>query len=339
MTTKLNLISVVISTWRRPMILAKVLLALKNQTFDKNNFEVIVVDSNSNDETDQVVENARTINNLNVKLINISTNSVSAKRNSGLKAANGKFIVFLDDDCVPDINHLSKFYINAETTIGKQQIWCGGVKFNQELISKSNYYRYRDSCHYSGEKPLAKQLDFKTIVTMNMLIEKSVALRDNVLFNEAFVGYGFEDSEYGFRVEKLGYRISPCNADIEHMELEGDINKFSIKLYCAGRDGMPKFIELASEAVNSIGVSALLEPIQQNDKLLLIIKKTVFHMLLDSFIPKIVRKFIWKTDKIKILYAKTAFRLVLAGAYREGVRSRAKSGTLSIEQANKRGWY
>lgn len=48
-------------------------------------------------------------------------------------------------------------------------------------MSTSNYYRYRDSCHFSADKPLPNSLGYKTIVTMNMLAERDILLQDNAL--------------------------------------------------------------------------------------------------------------------------------------------------------------
>ncbi|WP_434800060.1 glycosyltransferase family 2 protein, partial [Pseudomonas aeruginosa] len=81
---------------------------------------------------------------------------------------------------------------------------------------------------------------------MNMLAERDILLQDNALLDERFVGYGFEDTEFGLRVGKLGYSVLPCRAEIEHVEPEGSISKFCRKYYHAARDGMPEFMKVAT---------------------------------------------------------------------------------------------
>lgn len=333
-------ISVVVSTWRRPQILCLVLSALAKQTFPQKEFEVIVVDSNSCDDTPNVVANTSRNLGLNVRLVHVAINSLSAKRNKGLSLAVGRFVVFLDDDCVPDADHLSHFDRVAKSSIGQQVIWCGGVRFNKALVSSSNYYRYRDSCHFSSEKKLPAQLEFKTIVAMNMLVERELLLADGIVFDERFVGYGCEDMEFGYRLENAGYRILPCCADIEHVELLGDITKFCTKFFHFGRDGMQAFWEVAGEAVKylDLGQSFSLEPVQSDDRSIDRIKKCLIHLVLDSPIPEFIRIVLDHTDRMSFFYSRLAYRFVLAGAFRKGVKARMIGRALKIE-ASKDGWY
>ncbi len=255
------LLSVVVSTWRRPKELKLVLAGLVAQSLAFKDFEVIVVDSNSGDETPDVVREFEAVQGFNVRLEQAELNSASAKRNKGVRLAKGRYVVLLDDDCVPDPAHLSNFLNAANSRRGERVIWCGGVRFSCSLVSTSNYYRYRDSCHFSADKPLPNSLGYKTIVTMNMLAERDILLQDNALFDERFVGYGFEDTEFGLRVGKLGYSVLPCRAEIEHVEPEGSISKFCRKYYHAARDGMPEFMKVATtDDLETLGPIRWMEP-------------------------------------------------------------------------------
>ena len=88
------IVSVIIPTFNRGYILAEAITSVLKQTY--SNFEVIIVDDGS---TDNTVDIARNFRDHRVRLIRHEKNrGVAAARNSGLEAAQGEFISFLDSD-------------------------------------------------------------------------------------------------------------------------------------------------------------------------------------------------------------------------------------------------
>jgi len=91
-----ELISVVIPTHNRSKLLMRAIDSALNQTY--NNIEIIVVSDGSTDDTDLVMEliNAQ---NENLKYIPYHPGKGgNYARNIGVKAAEGEFVAFLDDD-------------------------------------------------------------------------------------------------------------------------------------------------------------------------------------------------------------------------------------------------
>lgn len=87
-------VSVVIPVRNRPVLVRQAIDSVLLQTF--RDFEVIVVDDGSDDNTPIVVAGYAGP----VRLIRLGPNGVSAARNAGIAAARGRFIAFLDsDDC------------------------------------------------------------------------------------------------------------------------------------------------------------------------------------------------------------------------------------------------
>src|SRR5437868_384207 len=89
-------VSVVICTLNRAARLDTLLSSLRRQSFTP--FEVIVVNGPSTDDTEKVLA-AYTDN---IRTAKCPQRNISIGRNIGIEMAEGEFVAFLDDDCIPD---------------------------------------------------------------------------------------------------------------------------------------------------------------------------------------------------------------------------------------------
>lgn len=88
------LVSVVVPTFNRPELVIRALRSVLRQTY--GNLEVIVVDDASRDETRRAIAS---IADSRIRYLRHDQNrGGSAARNTGIRAASGDFIAFLDDD-------------------------------------------------------------------------------------------------------------------------------------------------------------------------------------------------------------------------------------------------
>lgn len=100
-------LSVVVCTYNREKPLSETLSSLVVQTYTPEDFEIVVVDNNSPDQTAEVVQIF--INqhpHLNIRYFKESQQGISHARNRGVNEAQGTFIVFMDDDETVDANFL-----------------------------------------------------------------------------------------------------------------------------------------------------------------------------------------------------------------------------------------
>lgn len=93
-------VSVVIPTYNRRRRLALVLDALATQTFLPERMEVVVVDDGSTDDTTTWL--GRTSFPFQLRPETQGNAGPAAARNRGIERAQGEFVLFLDDDVVPD---------------------------------------------------------------------------------------------------------------------------------------------------------------------------------------------------------------------------------------------
>ncbi|MDH8701663.1 glycosyltransferase involved in cell wall biosynthesis [Dysgonomonadaceae bacterium PH5-43] len=102
--------SVVICTYNRAKYLSKTLHSVLTQSISPNNFEIIVVDNNSTDNTSEVFSNIKenTSDDINLHYYKEINQGISHARNLGVSKAINDYIVFIDDDETIDSNFLEK---------------------------------------------------------------------------------------------------------------------------------------------------------------------------------------------------------------------------------------
>lgn len=92
-------LSVIIPAYNSSETIAATIQSVLNQIYLPDATEIIVVDDGSTDDTVEIVQNLKFQgNDVEIKLISQMNQGVSAARNTGIKVANGDWIMFLDSD-------------------------------------------------------------------------------------------------------------------------------------------------------------------------------------------------------------------------------------------------
>jgi len=90
------IVSVIIPTYNRAEMVKRAIKSVFKQTY--KNFEVIIVDDGSTDNTEAVIQKMRERNRRTRYIKHKKNRGGTAARNTGIKNARGKYIAFLDSD-------------------------------------------------------------------------------------------------------------------------------------------------------------------------------------------------------------------------------------------------
>lgn len=325
-------LSVIISVWKRPLQLSLMLQELNVQA-ESNNvvLEVIVSDSQSGKEIDDVVSECRSTC-LHLKIIHEHTKNILAcKRNFGTLLSTGTHLIYLDDDCVPAENFL-KIIISNISKYDDNTILCGEIRFEPHEIESSNYYRYRDSLHPSFSQTFAIEMNAWTFVAMNNVIPKKLILETGIAYNENFVGYGCEDHEFGWQIVSNNIKIVASDNAIIHHEYNGSIRSYAKKIQVTARDAMFVLRSACPEIFQSNKKLRAIEWMFNKQNIL---GRIVKACLFNNIFFNAALNYLEKTDRNNKRYCPKLYRYVLISAYIQGINER---GTVKQSDLLKN-WY
>src|SRR3954469_5522873 len=131
-------VSVVISTFNRAGALLETLSALERQDLGHDRYEVVVVDDGSTDHTAAVLAGYDAPYRL--KTVRHPENrGVSAGRNSGIRLASGRYLVFVSDDVIVSPAFLARHVETLERFPGS---WVVGRFRQRSAVVESPFARY-----------------------------------------------------------------------------------------------------------------------------------------------------------------------------------------------------
>ena len=197
--------TVVIPTFRRPGTLFAVLDALAVQT-GAPDFEVVVVDDGSGDETPERLGRYRP--GYPFRFLSQKNSGPAAARNRGVREASGRIVLFLGDDTVPEASLLSVHArAHAEATPDAVAVlgyttWPAGQKVSPFLDHINEYglqfgYRLIDD---------PERVPFNFFYTSNVSLPRALLI-DAGLFDTTFPHAAWEDIEAAYRLMQRGMRM------------------------------------------------------------------------------------------------------------------------------------
>lgn len=195
-------ISVVVPTYNRIETLRHVIPSLLAQDLPAESFEVLVCDSNSNDGTAEYLAGVHELHP-NVEHVPGAYSGRAMARNAGIARARGPVVLFNDSDIVasPDLlaRHLEHHRKERDIAVVGLEVQ---VRSFEDYEEKRDHPEKRGALHPPGRK----RLSWLYFLTGNASVGRDDLLRAGC-FDESFTGYGHEDLELGYRLQKAGITI------------------------------------------------------------------------------------------------------------------------------------
>jgi glycosyltransferase involved in cell wall biosynthesis len=189
-------VSVIVPTYNRSAKLAETIESIKRNDFPKSEFEIIIVNDNSSDDTEEIVK--RLVRGCkNIKYLRNAKNlGPAGARNRGIKISRGEFVFFTDDDCI-----VPKNWIKTYASFFEKHKNVAGIGGLLEPAAKNFIARME----MLKDRVLGLKAD-KIIISRStpMGFTNNVAYRKEVFnsvgcFNEKFKIPGGEDPEFKSR--------------------------------------------------------------------------------------------------------------------------------------------
>lgn len=177
-------ISVVLCVYNEEDRVFECLQSLLKQTLNKAEYEVIVLDNESSDQTSKIVkrfiiENSR---ELNITCFRIKHVGLSVSRNTGIEKSKGEIIAFTDGDGKVDENWLKNILVGFEDE--KVFVVSGKV---ENLNVESKFAEFIHKAHFQPSVSVGKS----KLIGANMAFRKDVFELSGGFLN-SFVGRGDE---------------------------------------------------------------------------------------------------------------------------------------------------
>ncbi|MFZ2493924.1 MAG: glycosyltransferase [Thermoanaerobaculia bacterium] len=244
-------LSVVIPTYNRLDMLVRVLDALDHQS-DPPHFETIVINDGSTDRTAEAIASRR-----GITFRSQANAGPGRARNHGVTLAQGRYIVFIGDDTVPEPHFLHEHArIHRESGDDPMLAVLGYTGWP----SRDRVTAFMDYINDFGLQFGYKLIRHGEIVPFNFFYTSNISIDRNVLlehpFDTTFPSAAWEDIELAYRLDHKGLKIRYNAGAVTRHHHPMTVDSFARRQYTVGKSGAI-FYEKHPELGHFLGVHEL----------------------------------------------------------------------------------
>ena len=206
------LVSVVIPVYNVEQYLNECVDSVLDQTY--SDYEIILVDDGSTDNSGKLCDDYLSLDN-RIKVIHRENGGLSAARNTGMDAATGDYIYFLDSDDYIESVTLERLVHTAKTD-DADIVFFDGYVFYTDCEDDGTSYGYSRHDHYqtdTGRKVLEKLLineEYRTAVPLTFYNAKYLQ-KSNLRFYEGIL---HEDELFTFQTFNANGIVAHCHEEL-----------------------------------------------------------------------------------------------------------------------------
>jgi glycosyltransferase involved in cell wall biosynthesis len=187
-------ISVVVPAYNAARTLGACLHALSRQSVPHSEYEVIVVDDGSTDETASVAEAA------GARVVRIPHGGPASARNAGVAAAVGEMVLFTDADCEPAANWIAEM-VRPFADPDVMGVKGAYLTRQREVIARLA------QCEFEERYARLERLPFIDFVDSYSAAFRVQALRQIGGYDSAFPDPNNEDVDLSYRLSRAGCKL------------------------------------------------------------------------------------------------------------------------------------
>lgn len=182
-------ITIQLCTYNRAHLLGRVLDGCFEQTLPGDQYEVVLINDGSRDETPAVIEAAERRATCGFTVVHQANAGLARGRNAGIARSRGERIVFIDDDILPTPTFVEE---HLRSHVRTPEAVVGGAVINAETFDEL-------------PPPIWTLANYSAnfFWTSNVSVARETLDRVGH-FIEDFREYGWEDIELGMRLRKAG---------------------------------------------------------------------------------------------------------------------------------------
>ena len=316
--------TVIIPTYQRHQLLQRALAAVLAQDPSTPAYEVVVVDDCSGPETAEVVRRVAEGDPRVTYIRHELNRGLSATRNTGVRAARGEIILFVDNDVVVEPGYVAA-HLRAHAEAGRERVAVmGNLKFPPDVVGTSNYARYLQSRYLGGRSARALSRLRPDDLHPRFLIGAVCSLRRADLlavglYDETIRYYGCEDHIFAQALHRTGVRIrfAPEARALHYDSVAMEWHR--TKLLETARNGIPALLRHAPEFLEHTGYADLLPIDWKRDNGGRVGRKLLLRAGLNPITMRLLEAWATATDCIGFLYAPVVCRALSAGWILQGL--------------------
>ena len=209
--------SVIVTTYNQTLTLGHIFDCLLNQE-TKENFEIILCDDGSAEETFRIFSACASSSKVPMRYVWQQDRGFRAgqARNNGIELSRGEILIFLDGDSIPPLNfvekHISFHRKDPNFIVGGDRLFChdsdfakaGTFRNPRVLIGWLEKHAWVNEQERGYRKEwLKSENPWKAGFASNLSIRRS----PEVCFDENFLGWGIEDWEFVYRMNRSGKKF------------------------------------------------------------------------------------------------------------------------------------